>query len=106
LVAVDGCPFCNYAGPVEDAFGDVIVIEPLNPVVRGHLLVIPREHVQDATHNPALAGYVMRVAALIARGLECNIITSVGPAATQTVMHLHVHIVPRQEGDGLRLPWS
>jgi histidine triad (HIT) family protein len=37
---------------------------------------------------------------------QYNFITSAGKAATQSVMHLHIHIVPRQEGDGLLLPWS
>ena len=37
---------------------------------------------------------------------SCNLITSVGAAATQTVKHLHIHIVPRHEGDGLHLPWT
>jgi histidine triad (HIT) family protein len=36
----------------------------------------------------------------------CNIITSVGAEATQTVFHLHLHVVPRRFGDGLALPWT
>lgn len=40
-------------------------------------------------------------------GLEsANFITSAGPAATQSVFHLHVHLVPRFEDDGLILPWT
>ena len=35
-----------------------------------------------------------------------GLITNIGPAATQSVWHLHVHVVPRTEGDGLLLPWS
>ena len=37
---------------------------------------------------------------------DYNVITSAGRAATQTVMHLHFHLVPREPGDGLMLPWS
>lgn len=37
---------------------------------------------------------------------DCNFITSSGLDATQTVFHYHMHIVPRHEGDGLRLPWT
>ena len=37
---------------------------------------------------------------------ESNLITSIGPAATQTVPHLHLHLVPRRPGDGLPLPWT
>jgi histidine triad (HIT) family protein len=77
------CPFCDYA----------------------HLLAIPRLHVEDALEDPELTGHVMEIAAWFAHG-DCNLITSVGAAATQTVRHLHVHIVPRRPGDGLALPWS
>jgi histidine triad (HIT) family protein len=37
---------------------------------------------------------------------DYNLITSGGREATQTVMHAHVHYVPRRRGDGLKLPWS
>jgi histidine triad (HIT) family protein len=108
------CPFCEagkrraplyfYESDVDRAF----TLEPLNPVTEGHLLVIPFQHVADATTNPTVTAETMRVAAKVAatRGAPCNLITSVGHAATQTVMHLHIHVVPRHEGDGLRLPWT
>lgn len=109
----DGCPFCDYAGPSpilrEYLGGDVIVIEPINPVVPGHVLVIPREHADDFTEGPdfILASTVTAARWYAAEMMaDCNLITSKGEAATQTVGHLHVHLVPRQEGDGLMLPWS
>ena len=85
------------------------VFSPLNPVVDGHLLVVPTEHVSDALDDPRTTAFVMGAAATVANGRKlgaCNFITSVGREATQTVFHLHVHIVPRRENDGLRLPWS
>lgn len=86
---------------------DVMVFEPLNPVVPGHLLVVPTIHVTDAADNPMVAGSMMQVAALEAQAYEsANIITSIGAPATQSVFHLHLHVVPRQEGDGLHLPWT
>jgi len=108
---MNGCPFCGYAGPVlrEFFFGEVLIIEPLRPVVPGHVLAVPAIHVADALDVPAVTGSVMAAAAQYAREAEvgaCNLITSAGAAATQTVFHLHVHIVPRREGDGLALPWS
>jgi histidine triad (HIT) family protein len=39
-------------------------------------------------------------------GGDMNIISSKGPAATQTVFHLHLHLVPRTAGDCLALPWT
>lgn len=84
-----------------------IVIEPLNPVTPGHLLVIPTHHVDNAATVPVITGATMAAASEEARAVGgCNIITSVGPSATQTVPHLHLHIVPRKINDGLLLPWS
>lgn len=104
------CPFCDYAGPspILADYGDVIVFKPLDPIVEGHLLVVPKDHVRDASGNCGLAGRVFQLAALEAghRYVSWNLITSAGREATQTVFHLHVHIVPRREGDGLALPWS
>ncbi len=106
----DPCAFCEIiAGrlpaTVVRTWGAVaIAIEPLNPVTPGHLLVIPREHVTDATADPWWASATMRCAAELAVP-PCNIITSAGRAATQSVFHLHLHIVPRRENDGLALPW-
>ncbi len=87
---------------------NIICIEPLNPVVPGHRIVIPREHVRDFSENPEVTGRVMERAAHHAKeiGGDMNLITSKGPWATQSVFHLHVHLVPRQEGDGLKLPWT
>ena len=108
----DGCPFCDYAGPspILADYGDVFVIAPLRPVVIGHVLAIPRRHVATALANPQLTGRVATCAAIYARNHlsthpSCNFITSVGRAATQTVRHLHWHLVPRSPGDGLALPW-
>lgn len=90
------------------------IIEPLGPVAAGHLLVIPVQHVTDWTIDPDVTSRVMYVAAKYADSQrwgpgdvsESNLITSAGAAATQTVKHLHAHIVPRRPGDGLKLPWS
>jgi histidine triad (HIT) family protein len=103
------CPFClitHGLAPAEivQQWDDAIAIVPLNPVTPGHLLVIPRQHVPDALTVPEVAALTMQRAAELATG-SCNLITSVGAEATQTVRHLHLHIVPRRAGDGLALPW-
>lgn len=85
------------------------VIRPLNPVTNGHVLVIHSLHTEHAADGPSdIAADLMRLAAdYVARHrLQANIITSIGPNATQTVRHTHLHIVPRREGDGLTLPWT
>jgi histidine triad (HIT) family protein len=112
------CPFCAIIAGTAPAtivreWRDAICIVPLNPVVEGHVLVIPKDHVQTFFSSPDVSVIAMRRAAELVHGVErwvnphdYNIITSAGRAATQTVMHLHVHLVPRVEGDGLLLPWS
>jgi histidine triad (HIT) family protein len=105
----DGCPFCDWDGPVLFEWGNAFVIEPLRPVTPGHALAVPRRHVPSADELAFVTGDVVAVAVLYARsvGLESyNLISSVGSPATQTVFHLHVHVVPRREGDGLALPWT
>ena len=105
----DDCVFCRIVARQEPAeivreWPETIAIVPLNPVTPGHLLVIPAEHVTDALDDPVVAASTMYRAAELAQR-PCNIITSAGAAATQTVFHLHVHVVPRASGDGLALPW-
>lgn len=113
------CPFCNIINGLAPATVTAdgmhsIEIVPLNPVTGGHVIVIPKAHVTDALDNPQLTATVMFDAAQWSklkadrdeRYRSVNLITSVGAAATQTVRHLHIHVVPRREGDGLALPWT
>ena len=105
------CAFCDYAGPspILADYGDVIVFEPLNPVTPGHVLVVPKEHADDAGASLRLTGLAFAHAADWAarKALPSyNLITSRGAPATQTVRHLHVHVVPRTFGDRLALPWG
>jgi histidine triad (HIT) family protein len=104
------CVFCEIIAERSPAkvvreWPDAIAIEPLNPVTEGHVLVIPRSHVGDFTEDPACTALVMRRAAELGIA-PMNLITSAGGEATQTVFHLHVHLVPRRAGDGLPLPWA
>jgi histidine triad (HIT) family protein len=112
------CVFCaiiagTSPATVVRAWDDAIAILPRadqhgrRGCTDGHTLVIPRTHVADAGADPDVTAAVMRRAAeLTADAPAANLITSKGAPATQTVFHLHIHIVPRQPGDGLLLPWS
>lgn len=115
----EACPFCDLdeiQGVVERGYGSgytIVTFPPLNPVTLGHLLVVPTWHVEHALAEPLLTGHVFQVAAGVAKSfgfdtsdVGYNLITSVGEHATQTVRHLHVHVVPRRPGDGLHLPWT
>jgi histidine triad (HIT) family protein len=109
----DECVFCHIVAGTSPAtvfanWPHVLAIVPLNPVTVGHVIVIPRRHVRDATVAPLVTGETALLAAELARrtGEACNLITSIGAEATQTVPHLHWHVVPRRAGDGLALPWT
>lgn len=112
------CAFCQIvrnerpAQVVADA-PDALALFPLRPVCPGHTIVIPKTHVQDlwAADRSMSAGLMQAVidvgrairTALRPDGL--NLISSAGQAASQTVFHLHLHIVPRWAGDRLGNIW-
>ncbi|MGI5274726.1 HIT family protein [Nonomuraea sp. CA-218870] len=112
MTDLTSCVFCDIlAGEapatIVRSWSTAIAIKPLNPVTEGHTLVIPATHVRDVTEDPEVSAMTMEVAAEYAAGVgPCNVITSVGREATQTVFHLHIHVVPRRAEDGLALPWS
>ncbi|WP_437010173.1 HIT family protein [Streptomyces sp. enrichment culture] len=112
------CDFCSIARGEADAevvfdSADNIAFMPLNPATPGHLLVIPKGHFRDIWELDASAAKSLIESTLIvAHGLRAavnpqglNMINSSGAAATQTVFHLHVHLVPRWEGDRLGNIW-
>jgi len=107
------CPFCAIVAGEEPAtivheWPYALAIVPLEPVTEGHTLVLPKAHTKDFTTSMDGLLWAMVGAAKLARkmGGDVNLITSRGPAATQSVFHLHLHLVPRREGDGLALPWT
>ena len=112
-VHVDSCPFCRR---IDDgafrstAIEDVVSFEPLRPVTPGHLLFVPVQHCRDfrSPMGPLLLAQTMLAAATYQHddGGAANLIVSAGEHATQTVRHLHCHLVPHRLGDGLTLPWT
>jgi histidine triad (HIT) family protein len=107
------CPFCEIVAGRAPAtiirrWDDALAIVPLSPVVYGHTLVIPKTHVTDFVADPDVTAATTRHAAELAGEFPAgamNLITSRGKAATQSVFHLHLHLVPRAANDGLALPW-
>lgn len=110
-----GCPFCAMlTGAMPRARGwrrlgaAFVAFEPLSPVTPGHMLVVPRLHCTPAD-GPSIVGGACNYAAALAVDLDheaFNLIVSNGAAATQTIEHAHVHLLPRHVGDGLVLPWA
>ena len=107
------CTFCAIAaGEAEAAvvFEDERFLAFLDhrPVFHGHVLLIPREHVETLPDLPPEdAGPLLERAQLLARavpqamGAEGTFV-AINNVVSQSVPHLHVHVVPRSRGDGLR----
>lgn len=91
----------------------VLAFLDLNPVNQGHTLVIPKEHFENlsSTTDEFLSELVVvskkiGAAVLAATGsVAFNLTVNNGKEAGQVVAHTHFHIIPRFNGDGLRL-WS
>lgn len=109
----DSCVFCKIIRGDEPAnFAEKgvhhVAFFPRRQHTPGHVLFVPRVHVKDAADNSMQTGLVMARASAYVRDVvkgPANIITSVGAEATQTVFHLHIHVVPRGADDGLRPSW-
>lgn len=102
------CPFCEIiaeAGHAREVFRTISVVAflPLDPATLGHTLLVPRADIPDIWHIDAdTVAELARSTVALAKGVKramrphgLNVIQSNGAAATQTVMHLHVHVVPR-----------
>ncbi len=109
------CAFCRIARGEEKAYvvyedEHVIAFLDINPISEGHILVAPKRHYERLSCMPsdeleALARGLQRVLVMVERGLsrDYNVVVNTGRGAGQVVMHVHVHVVPRYPGDGLRV---
>ncbi len=107
------CVFCGIVTGSVPAF--LVASEPAGlafldtrPVFPGHVLVIPRAHIPTLADLPAgsLGGYfglVQRVAVAVQSGLSADgTFVAMNNIVSQSVPHLHTHVVPRRRKDGLR----
>lgn len=115
----DDCLFCEIANRddphAREVYRDAeaVAFFPSEPATLGHTLLVPRLHVADIWTLPEevaahLGKVAVRIAAAVKRAVEpdgLNVIQSNGSAATQTVFHLHVHLVPRWENDAVGRIW-
>ena len=113
------CVFCKIiAGDIpsfkifEDE--DTLGFMDINPANDGHCLVIPKVHARDlfAIDEHAVAA-VARNARRVARAVQetlrpdgINLVQCNGPAAGQSVYHFHMHVLPRRDGDQLKMNWG
>jgi histidine triad (HIT) family protein len=107
------CVFCAIAEGSVDAHvvldePEVLGILDVRPVFKGHVLLMPRAHVPTLLEvspelMPVLMGAAQRVAAAVVDGLGAQgSFVAMNNVVSQSVPHLHVHVVPRTKGDGLR----
>lgn len=109
MSSTDDCVFCDIVDGTRDA---TVLLESDTylcfldkyPVTEGHALVVPKTHVQylNEVDGNALYKFLERAITKVRRRYEpdgMNIGLNDGPAAGQTIPHLHWHIIPRYEGD-------
>src|SRR6478609_6425850 len=113
MAAAQECVFCQIvAGEVS---ADVVLDEPdlvgfldRRPVFKGHVLLVPREHVVTLPDLPApLRDGFLEAAQRLSRAVVDGLgaqgsFVAMNNVVSQSVPHLHLHVVPRTKGDGLR----
>ena len=113
------CIFCGIVsgripGKIVDQDELTVAFMDINPATRGHALVVPRRHARDLLEieRDDLEATIVAAQRLARKMPErlgadgVNLLNSCGRAAWQTVFHFHIHVIPRYEGDPLRLPWT
>ncbi|MFG1868892.1 HIT family protein [Micromonospora arborensis] len=110
---MSGCVFCGVVAGEVPAFrvadtSDGVAFLDTRPVFKGHVLVVPRVHLVTLAELPPdlLPGYfalVQRVAVAVETALGAGgTFVAMNNKVSQSVPHLHTHVVPRTKGDGLR----
>lgn len=107
------CIFCQIAGGglaaqivYEDA--EMLAFLDIRPLFPGHVLLCPREHYKTLSDLPAeLTGPLLGKTQLLSQAVEAAVdadgtFIAINNKVSQSVPHLHIHIVPRRKRDGLR----
>lgn len=118
MMEKENCIFCKIANgeiPSKTIYEDedFRVILDLGPATRGHALVLPKSHADNLYELPdeiasRLLPVAKKVAAKMQEKLQCdglNLVQNNGETAGQTVMHFHLHMIPRYEKDGQEINW-
>lgn len=111
------CPFCTIAKKEVKSYviyedEDLMGVLDINPANKGHVILFPLEHVENLTDLKKV-DHIFNVAKKIndamIKGLGVsgtNILVSNGRVAGQLVPHFVIHIIPREEGDGINFAWN
>ena len=119
MTADADCLFCKIIAGEIPCFklfenDETLAFMDINPANEGHALVIPKEHAADvhAVSDSAITATIKtakKIAAAIDNTLNAdglNLLQCNGPAAAQSVFHFHMHVLPRRDGDELKLNWG
>jgi histidine triad (HIT) family protein len=110
------CVFCKIIGgeiPSFQLYEDdyALAFLDINPITRGHSLVMPKKHVEKISglNSKAMSGFALAIQRVV-KGVELalnppglNVFVNQGEVAGQVIPHLHVHVVPRSKDDGLEI---
>jgi histidine triad (HIT) family protein len=109
---VQDCIFCEIVAgaPAHRVFEDdhVVAFLDVRPVFPGHILVVPRVHVETLAalaveEVTPYAFATQRLAGAVERGMDAGgTFIGINNKVSQSVPHLHTHVIPRTKGDGLR----
>jgi histidine triad (HIT) family protein len=110
---VSDCVFCDIEAGVVLADvvyrdGHVVAFLDRSPLFKGHVLVVPRVHVVTLADLPAAElvpffSVVQRVSAAVPDAFDAHgTFVAINNVVSQSVLHLHAHVVPRRRKDGLR----
>ncbi len=115
----DTCIFCKIANgeiPSKTLYEDerFRVILDLGPATRGHALILPKDHYANLYELPDdVAAEAMKLAKKMAVRMKeklgadgFNLVQNNGETAGQTVMHFHLHLIPRYKNDGQHILWT
>ena len=115
----DNCIFCKIAAgeiPSKTLYEDdkYRVVMDLGPAAEGHSLILPKDHFANLYELDAeTAAGVLPLASKIANAMKdalgcdgLNLVQNNGEAAGQTVMHFHLHVIPRYVGKKQVIQWT
>jgi len=113
------CIFCKIIQGIIPAFrlyedAHTLAFLDIFPGAEGHALVVPKVHAEnifeiqeESLSHTIVAAKKVAASMRDVLGFDgLNLFQSNGTAAFQSVFHLHIHLLPRKQGDDLKLPWT
>lgn len=118
-MSADDCVFCRIVRGILPSeklaeTPEILSILDINPIAPGHALVIPKAHHELLTDLPGgLLTETIREAQRVARGIlratgaeGFNLLNNNHRCSGQAIPHVHLHVIPRRTGDGIRFQWN